>query len=950
MSDPSSSSLSTSTDAAGILPSTQFSRRSWGRNPTYGNIHSLRHLLASNTGAPKLGTMESIRTKSIEYHGAPTEVDAVDNVSALEMLVYQLFPYTFQDTVSDLNEKLRDLYALFQVLPKAKGDETLAFVCIEQRESVESRTAIDSTEAISGSDEGNFVWQHAYFSYGEVERCWRIHKRCFPTASSSSGPTMSKKTKTTKPMSRAAPSGPGGNKRSNRHGDPVKDDARSTDNRVTYLVEKLSHRDRCETELSIFTFAFYEALIAVQKIELEESMFTPLHFSFVGNAIPKHLEHPGGKLSREGHQDIRVDGVYALSRPSTSVHASVINGNNKRPREAKPGHPSDKALTWSDAVLLAEVKTVKNRESKLGRDLAQLITYVVNHVGSSPGFQCAFGMTLVGSLVQLYRFDCDHITFISRFDADSNPRAMALFSVFLCALQLDSYNGYLSNVRCLDLASLEDCYVLDAQRRAHKLVIRASPQHLLDWHGGSLSHRYTIVAVAEVVQIAETRHTEPVSVILKATNLPPEDRFIEGLALSQINAFLDTVINGSVQPHAAYWHTELRLLLKRLRHCVPRLIASGELLLPMRPGSGLECLRQGNVKSPAESVIDGVDLAWGGKWPYRVGRGNGLYTVMTGQNTRRVMTLTTPTATSQVCEELFWQFPAAIANVIEMIMFVNRPANVVHADISLFNICLFNLNDDELRDLLDPEIEPHKRPPVVSLIDYGESWVDGKCGQRSQDDPRRYVSGTHLFWATRSYENQKILDTLRTKPDETLDDAQENWYKGLKAKLQPLQAIDDVESAILVLAFGMALLLRARRKNTMGVKTYTFRRWMEMSRSDRFQHYCDPDLRTGHLVSLFYGDKPEPPNNQSLDQQYSEDDMDKPNPAKLIRIIGSMVFDALTSLDAMLQVAKEEETAHSHNNGKDAVALKALALIERLYEVTRQLYPFRNIKIDEIYA
>ncbi|PWY96853.1 hypothetical protein BCV70DRAFT_209062 [Testicularia cyperi] len=173
------------------------------------------------------------------------------------------------------------------------------------------------------------------------------------------------------------------------------------------------------------------------------------------------------------------------------------------------------------------------------------------------------------------------------------------------------------------------------------------------------------------------------------------------------------------------------------------------------------------------------------------------------------------------------------------------------------------------------------------------------------------------------YQNQKIINSFQIKLAKLLDNAKENWYKGLKAKLQLLWAINNIESTILVLAFGMALLLHAWCKNTMGI---------------------------GHLVSLFYGDKPEPPNNQSLNQQYSENNINTPDPPKLICLIRSMVFDALTSLDEMLHIAKKDELAHLHKNSNTVVAVQALALIEQLYTVMQQLYPSWNIRIDDIYA
>ncbi|PWY99534.1 hypothetical protein BCV70DRAFT_207118 [Testicularia cyperi] len=137
---------------------------------------------------------------------------------------------------------------------------------------------------------------------------------------------------------------------------------------------------------------------------------------------------------------------------------------------------------------------------------------------------------------------------------------------------------------------------------------------------------------------------------------------------------------------------------------------------------------------PPLSAKENVMVDCGNEWPYCIDEELGLYTVMTGHNTWRVLTLTSKTGHHQLCQTPFWLLLATIANVLEIIVFVNQPSNVVHANILYWNVCLFDVRN-RLNDLLDPSTQPHQQPAVVSLIDFGKSWVDGKCGECPPDDP-----------------------------------------------------------------------------------------------------------------------------------------------------------------------------------------------------------------------
>ncbi|EPQ28201.1 uncharacterized protein PFL1_04029 [Pseudozyma flocculosa PF-1] len=490
--------------------------------------------------------------------------------------------------------------------------------------------------------------------------------------------------------------------------------------------------------------------------------------------------------------------------------------------------------------------------------VSQLMKYVVSVIGATPGFLSIYAMTLQRSQADVFRVDGDHITKIASYNIDEEPQKLYRTILLFHSICLDEWNGFRRYQRQIDVRALGRIFLRNGQDeepgaqpkyRAITLQCPPGPATGSDevtswpyefWQKHSVSHRITSVArvFAAVEDVDDANAGLHIPAIIKISQLQECEWSAEGDALRLLDEHRRADLLSTSDA--------LRTMRERCYRGIPMLIAHG-ILWQSTQDADLGRLKlaypqtAGPPRPGGTSDELGEDVV-----PFVVDLSNGLFTFSTSQRRQPTATLTKFVPSSALAERPLWMLPALIANVIEVIYFVCRPANIIHADISPGNIrALAALPHGYEEQLLDPNLAAELRPQLVLLIDFGESWTGDRTMPIGERDRRLFFSGTRQFWPRKAYSNSRTLGFT----------ALASAHRHILSSLKRLDSFDDIESALLVLVYELVdrmdlcdleLCFDGLKRIKRSV------RWRQMGRDSRgFKMGEDPATFADFLTSRF---------------------------------------------------------------------------------------------------
>ncbi|KAN0061239.1 hypothetical protein ACQY0O_006081 [Thecaphora frezii] len=579
---------------------------------------------------------------------------------------------------------------------------------------------------------------------------------------------------------------------------------------------------------------------------------------------------------------------------------------------------------WRDALAVIDVKLKGDPLV----DEHQLNKYMTAITLSSPGFGSLYAILVDTKQVRLYLADADGLQLVWHFALDSDPCFLFEVGRLLLGLCLKK-SGYPSLRRCIDLAKHRALYLQnqDGQNaRAYQPIVYRFAHHAdgataaepcdhapwIWWYHGKPGHRYTAVARVSILRTAEEAGSSDawIPATIKLSHLDPKSSWVEGDVLSVIDRFRRNLHNDADNER-----------LKRCAHVLPNILDYGVLFLsaqeagvtsePLaasapaatcdrRPQLTDMFCRRGLVHDTANNVVSPKSKS--GRMPVAV-----------------ITKHDVASPSRELSSAPAALLPAIIGSVIEALHSFCRSAKVVHCDISPNNIPWCEPSQEQTQLLF--HASPGAEHPMLGwLIDFGESFAETEEGQTiSAGGLHRFVSGTHLFWSSRAYNNQERLMQIERR--NTRGYVHE---KVLLDSMEALQIDDDIESALLVLAYELC-----DRFNLYDCKeqpSYYLHEWLNSTFDERKERLGSAQTRYAYMERMFS----HPRATLEASRRTEAEACDEARAAEVLAMVKAGMLSCFGRY-----VKSNKRKAEEGDGGE--VAVEVDKVVETLYEMTRGL-------------
>ncbi|SPO40993.1 uncharacterized protein PSFLO_06475 [Pseudozyma flocculosa] len=751
------------------------------------------------------------------------------------------------------------------------------------------KRASASSSSKGRSEEAPKAFVVATYSYDETHKGWMIHLATTPSNPLPSTVALLCDPKTRRTASTAKD-------RTDGHIATV--DRRKKD--PTFVSCRVTDFGRVECHYQAAMEGLLSLLSeAIRRFSFSNHLLVDAHLVHFCASAPQHARQPEG-ISRTGNL-ADADADTLLMRGDGKVWDEVLAilefKDDNRPKSGQNATRRPAATSASDSSVQhdgTEALGVSNDASSSGvsestrsggqsrsssnrarafseNGLSQLMVYARSIIGSNPGFASVYAFLFCRAQCRIYHFSPDHVVQICNAGVDDDPVVLYRAAALLLGLQMDSFSGFVRYRRAVTVSPDKMLYIQlppeEARSDRQYLAVRIKETPVVtSCHSGILAHRNTQVLKAEVKAEGED---EWQLATIKVSFLTDYDRFTEGRALRRLNAPLET---GAAQDASTRQKDEIR------RQAYPQLIAHGTLYFSVEESGlgifGPELHRAATTHAKC--------------WPedrlgFRVDSANALFTPRTGADRKPAIVITRYRESADISRVPAWELPAVIADAIYTLDTVGRPREIAHGDMSSGNLRYFldqgpgsvpgeaDGGDADEGDQGSAASSDHLGPPIAFIIDLGEAWIDGRQGegQRERQTQRMAFSGTQLFWPLKVYRNHEAYLNLQLMEDSGI----EGVGMQLEASLAPLDANDDIESSLLVLAYELANRLELRHHRTTGVADEgdsEAERWRAMSFAERLRHFGNSTSRVAFVYNTFRDPRP-PGTSDELDTDERDD-------------------------------------------------------------------------------